>query len=706
MSGEGGGYSYQQRSAARAQWDATYERLLSGLQLDPMDRAQLRARGLTDQIIDRAGYRTKPANNDQQFQRCLHTLESSGHSLASVPGFYLNEKNNRRTCIGAQGVFIPSRDLSGGINSLVIRRGENDSHRGKYIAFSSPKKLEGGSARNTTHCPITHSFADKAAMGTTLRITEGVLKADVACALDPAIYTLGIPGLNAPEDLKWVLQQLEVSRILLAFDMEATVDVQNKRVKLLQMLAADYDVTFEEWAPEFKGIDDALLKAKETIHQLSVEELNDRIKSSTELDPATSGYVYIIQTKTFVHMEDLTELDDQQFARTHGMEGVAAVNELLSASNTPYFPRYHGVEFWPGQAKTFMSGRLAMFNLWRPPEYEPEEGDISPLLNHMEYMLPEERERNILLQWMAHQAQHLGEKIHWAVLLQGEPGIGKSFLGNVMAAILGKHNISRPTNTELHETFTSWEKQCSLVIVEEVMAAGRLELMNKLKPKITEPQTRIREMHKASYEQPNRYNMLMLTNHEDAIIIDESDRRYFVLNSKARHQNEQYYHDLFEWVNKPAAQAAMLYWALHYPLTGFNAKGHAPKTEARTRLINSSRSRLEEYVLTGIEERRWPFTSDIISVSDLKESRIIPGAITSQSERAWGAALTLAGAVKLPQQINVGNGIRKRLWAIRRPEIWLNNDMKTERVAEEYNKWVGSGQPGGNPLDEIAPMGI
>lgn len=700
------GYSYTQRSAARAQWDSVYEKFLSNLQLDPGDRAQLRARGLTDRQIDESGYRTKPRNNDTTLLRAIEMVERSGSSLEGVPGFNLNEKTGKRTCIGAFGILIPSRDISGSMNSLLVRRDENDTHRGKYVAFSSPKKPEGASARNTTHCPVTHSFPSRKEMGTTLRITEGLLKADVASALDKTIYTLGIPGLNAPEDLRSILQELEISRILLAFDMESTTDVQFKSAKLCQELSKDYDVTFEEWNPEHKGIDDALLKDPASIHRLSPDELAERIKHNTQRDPDSGEYVYVVSVERFFHKEDLHELTHSQFSSTHGMNGASDVNDLLSNDHHPFFPRCDLVEFYPGRPTIFKDGRFDKLNLWRPSLVEPAQGDVTVFLEHMIHLVPQEFERQQLLNWMAYQVQFPGEKIHWAAFLQGKPGIGKSFLGHVMAALLGEHNVARPTNTELHEVFTSWEKRCQLVVVEEVMAQGRQELMNKLKPKITEPITSIREMHKNSYKQPNRYNMLLLTNHEDAIIIDDNDRRYLVIFSPAEPQIPEYNKRLFNWLKQEASQSALLHWAQHFDLQDFEPKAHAPKTKARKKLIINSRSRLEDYVLSRMEERTWPFSIDVISINDIRASKECPKDLAGMHPNKWADIMKRGGAMPLKDgaQIDVPGVGRRRLWALRRPEIWSHKDVKTERIVEEYLRWSSHNQPGGNPLDDIAPL--
>lgn len=697
MAGNTGNVSYIQRSSANPGNNTAYSKFLSALDLDVQHRVALRNRGLDEEIIKLAFYRTKHGNNNQGLQQAIASLErQAGIDLDNLPGFYTN-KRGQRTCSGSQGLIIPSRDLEGNIQSLLIRQEGNVRH--KYVAFSHK---EGKPARNTTHCPITHSFKSRAEIGTTIRLTEGLLKADIACFLDKSKYTLGIHGLKKTEDLEWILQELEVSKVLIAFDMETTSDVRKTKLSLYKSLKQDFEVTFEVWDEKFKGIDDALLHAPDSIRELGAEELLTHIDLTA--DPNTSPYIYVIKTDKFYHLEDCSDLTPAQFSATFYMEGPAEVLSLLSAGNRPLFPRCDEIEFAPGQSQTFNVGRKSKFNTWRPNPIEPAEGDVGPFIKHMEYIIPDPTERHIMMQWMAHQRQLLGEKINWAVLLQGPPGIGKSFLANVMAALLGPSNISKPSNQELHEIYSSWEKQCSLVIVEEVMVSDKQDLMNKLKPKITEPMTRVRQMHKESYEQPNRYNMLLLTNFENAIRIDDTDRRYFIIYSPAQHQAPAYYDELFEWVTMPDSIAALQYWALTYDMTGFIAKGHAPKTEARKELVVLSRNKLEEYVVSNIEDRAWPFQMDIISVGDLKRSQHIPKEFALQHERRWANALKLAGAIHIKQQIDLGDGVRRRLWAVRRPELWTDKDLSATRIIEELRKWSGNSQPGGNIHDDNFPM--
>lgn len=697
MAGDGN-KSYNIRSSARTTNSRIYEQFISGLQLSPDDRAALRKRGLTEENINDAEYVTKPPIRSTELGALVAQIDKS-QNLEKVPGFYWDEKLNRRTVAPRAGLVIPVRSLIGGnIHHLLIRPDPKPGQRAaKYENFSSGDKPQGKATYAATHCPVISSLTKEQI--TRVRITEGVLKADVACALDNTAYTIGLPGLHAPEDLQSILNELEVSTVVLAFDMEETLDVRAKRLKLYNELKADYDVQIEVWDPQHKGIDDALLHARDSIRLLEQDEVNKLLERSAEIDPLKSGYIYIIRTKRFIHQTEFDEWDHEQFSSLMMMNGVGEVIEMLSANNATEFPRCMEIEFAPTQPPIFNTGRVTKFNLWRPNPVESSPGDVTPFLDHMKYLFSDEQECRHLLQWISYQVQNPGEKIHFAALVQGTEGIGKSFLGNVMDILLGRHNISRPTNDEIHEVYTSWERNCQLVIVEEIMANERRELMNKLKPKITEPMTRVREMRKDSYSQPNRYNMLLLTNYQDAMPIDENDRRYLVMFSSAQPQQPEYYKHLFEWLEKPENKSALLHWAENYDLSGFEAKGHAPKTTGRKEMISQVMSPFDQYIKSCLEERQWPFNSDIVSLHDVSVSKDIPPRFRGFGEKKWANALKRHGAGPLSDQaIEIVPGLpKRRVWVLRRVDFWRAQALVNWQ--HEYNKHNG-GVPGG--IDVLA----
>jgi len=268
-----------------------------------------------------------------------------------------------------------------------------------------------------------------------------------------------------------------------------------------------------------------------------------------------------------------------------------------------------------------------------------------------------------------------------ALLVQGAPGNGKSYLGYVLKCVLGEHNVRSIHSDILHEKFTGWQKNTQFIYVEELMARGRMELMNTLKPMITEPWCSIREMYKPPYEQPNRFNFLFLTNHEDAVVIDNTDRRYCVLYSPAPpHPDgiEGYYRPLFDWTKEHAP--ALLHYLQSRDLKHFVPQAHAPMTAAKKDLIIESMPPLDHFIHGQVVAKEWPLHVDLIRPGEL--ATVLPDFGFRVTPQAVGKALRRLGYTDLGRKRLVqGNDTKLPLWAVRDAETYLKmNDAKLRQM--------------------------
>jgi hypothetical protein len=182
-----------------------------------------------------------------------------------VPGFSKDSSSGNGQAAKVFGLMIPIRNIEGKITSFQVRNdnpkvGKDGKLKNKYLAFSSADKFKGGSVFNATHCPILKG-APKTICGHDLRITEGVLKADVAAALGD-IYCIGMQGLRPADDLKSIIEALEVSTLRVALDAgeDENIDMLECKVKLINLAKEmGIDVYIEIWDRQYgKGVDDVL----------------------------------------------------------------------------------------------------------------------------------------------------------------------------------------------------------------------------------------------------------------------------------------------------------------------------------------------------------------------------------------------------------------------------------------------------------------
>jgi hypothetical protein len=178
----------------------------------------------------------------------------------------------------ANSILIPTYSLYGGLVGMKARRlDEDDIDHGKYVQVSRYR---------ATHCPqwlkkrllvdpeyVRATYAGhpsaipddiwsdyKNPPPTMVLITEGELKADIATALG-AHYCLGLPGLDAPNDLIPTLQRitnrLPEIEFVIAFDNELSRRTDNAKVELYRHISGLATTLFARWNGP-KGIDELI----------------------------------------------------------------------------------------------------------------------------------------------------------------------------------------------------------------------------------------------------------------------------------------------------------------------------------------------------------------------------------------------------------------------------------------------------------------
>jgi hypothetical protein len=272
-------------------------------------------------------------------------------------------------------------------------------------------------------------------------------------------------------------------------------------------------------------------------------------ENETKKDDLFNQYVYVLSEKRFYNRETLHDMDKEQFAdKTARVLGTRnGPNDFLERKDTILVD---SVTYLVYGSEFVNEGSYHNLNLWDRYIVEPVKGDVQIFLDHMDYIFgDEDTAKNHMLDVIAHIIQYPDKKILHAPLIIGGEGIGKSVLGYILQRILGPGNVSSVDNTELNGQYNDWMRNTALVIVEELMALGRRERMNKLKPLITQPDIRIQRKYVQTITLSNRTNFIFFSNYVDAAVLDKGDRRYFVHISNAEPQSPEYYNQLFNFVD-------------------------------------------------------------------------------------------------------------------------------------------------------------
>lgn len=243
-------------------------------------------------LIDRGFGQLKRNTNRTEICKQLVDQGLEEH-LAGTPGFYIDRRSrqDKWNLAGASGLMIPVCDLHGRIVAVSIRADAPSNDQPRYSWLTSASNNRGGSSPGTPiHIPLFHGEK------TTIRITEGALKAEIATKLS-GVLTLGTSGVSR-DGLAEIIRQISPTRILIAYDADFKKNPHVRRAILDQCDAAanwSEEVLVEYWPlEEAKGIDDLLAKGGQAITITPNEFGNHQI--STDTTEETSLYVQTKQT--------------------------------------------------------------------------------------------------------------------------------------------------------------------------------------------------------------------------------------------------------------------------------------------------------------------------------------------------------------------------------------------------------------------------
>ena len=240
----------------------TLSMLLGMLTLSDYHRTKLRSRGLTDDQIDRLGYKSTPS-----FFACkpyTERLIKQGCTIQGVPGFFLDKDGKWTVAFYTvtAGILIPVKGIDGLIRGAQIRldvpmKDENDDpdkEGTKYLWLSSSNKHMGVTSGSPVHF-VGDPFAR------TVYVTEGSLKADVAHCLMNRSFA-AVAGANNLGQLDLVFSALAYNGtelIIEAHDMDKyRNEMIDKGAAKIYVMAQKYQMESRRltWNPNYKGIDD------------------------------------------------------------------------------------------------------------------------------------------------------------------------------------------------------------------------------------------------------------------------------------------------------------------------------------------------------------------------------------------------------------------------------------------------------------------
>ena len=315
-------------------------------------------------------------------------------------------------------------------------------------------------------------------------------------------------------------------------------------------------------------------------------------------------------------------------------------------------------------------------------------------IRHLQYIFGDDYYETFI-KFVAYSLQSLDEnnngKLPWAVVLQSGEGIGKSVVGNALIHhVYGANNAQTVDPTVLLQEQTAWATNGRLRILEEIKVVGHIksEVMNRLKPLITNTHISRIEKYEATQTVSNYMNFIAFTNETDAIPVTKGDRRWWIVHSPIHsiadllHKSEStsahdYYAPLWELARKDSPYGPeLLKYFMDYDLNGFDAD-FQPVSHHKERAIMTEstaidgQEQMEDIIMSGYKG----ITPDVISSKQLQEATLGYDATVS-AQSAHRKLLKKLGYVKIKTRPKI-DGEFHYLWTTR-------SDWHDTQVVEEF----------------------
>lgn len=290
--------------------------------------------------------------------------------------------------------------------------------------------------------------------------------------------------------------------------------------------------------------------------------------------------------------------------------------EAFTQSQAFRSPRADKATFLPAlpPAAIIEAGGQTSVNTYWPINTPRATGDVTPFLGHLHKVVPDERDREILLCYMAAVVQHKGVKFQWAPLIQGVEGNGKTLFTRCVAFAVGDRYSYYPTASQLADKFNDWRYGKIFIGVEDIyVPEARVEIMEAIKPMLTGERSEIQGKGEKKETRDVCDNFMLNSNHKDAVRKHRNDRRFCMLFSPQQVAEDlirdgmggDYFPALYRWLK--AGGYAIVSELLHtYPIRDeFNPATscqRAPATTSTEAAIEASRGGVEQEILEAIEQ--------------------------------------------------------------------------------------------------------
>lgn len=294
--------------------------------------------------------------------------------------------------------------------------------------------------------------------------------------------------------------------------------------------------------------------------------------------------------------------------------------EAFTMNRSYRFPKANGTYFNPADPTGHID-RMKNVNVWIEPVIDTVEGDPTPFIDHIRKILPNGDDADILITWMQGAARYRDKKIAWSPVIQGAEGNGKTIIADILKNVTGDKyfHIARPEHIGKEQN--GWLHNKRLVFVEEIHVNDRRELLDALKPMVSNKHVEIRDMGIKGTTRRNYANFMFFTNFKDAIPINVDSRRYCILYTAQQSRADMvrdglydpngetsvYFTNFINWLENENGYEIINNYLLNAPIRNeiydpVKSRHVAPKTSSTEEAYLESLTGVERDIIDAVNE--------------------------------------------------------------------------------------------------------
>jgi Family of unknown function (DUF5906) len=229
--------------------------------------------------------------------------------------------------------------------------------------------------------------------------------------------------------------------------------------------------------------------------------------------------------------------------------------------------QYEGLVYGPGESLP-----ANILNLWQGFAVAPVVGDVSPWLDVLAALVPNELERRYVLHWIAWKIQNPGGVPDTILIFKGAKGTGKNSLFDPLILLFGRHAMLADDPELIAGRFTWHLMSLSFAVLDEAVFIGDPKQADRIKSRVTAKTMHYEQKGMDPVQGVNRCAYVMLTNHEYVWQATSDERRAVVIEvGDTLRGNLEFWKRYHAWALGDGP-AALLHYLQAVDLIGFNPR--------------------------------------------------------------------------------------------------------------------------------------